>query len=69
MLRSRLCDYSDAYILTKGTISIAGQSGDKPNNPNKKVVFKNCAPIADCISEINNTQIDNAEYIDVITPM
>ena len=36
---------------------------------NKAIVFKNCAPFTDCISEINNTQIDNAKYIDVVMPM
>ena len=42
MLKSSLCDYSDAYILVQGTISIAAQAGDNPNNENKKVVFKSC---------------------------
>ena len=56
ILRSSLYDYSDAYILIKGTISIAAQARDNPNNANKKVVFKNCAPFTDRISEINNTQ-------------
>ena len=69
MLRSSLCDYSDAYILVKWTISITAQTGDNPNNANKEVVFKNCAPFTDCISEINNTQIDSAKHIDVIMPM
>ena len=69
MLRSSLCDYGDAYILVKGTISIAAQAGDNPNNGNKEVVFKNCAPSNDCISEIKNAQIDNAKYIDVIMPI
>ena len=32
-------------------------------------MFKNCAPFTDCISEINNNQIDNAKYVDVVTPM
>ena len=35
----------------------------------KKVIFKNCAPFTGCISKINNTQIDNAEYIDVVMSM
>ena len=69
MLRSSLCDYGDAYILVKGTISIAAQAGDNPNNGNKEVVFKNCAASNDCISEIKNAQIDNAKYIDVIMPI
>ena len=48
MLRSSLCDYSDAYILVKGNISVntAGAGADA-NNTNKKVVFKNCAPFTD----------------------
>ena len=39
------------------------------NNTNKKVIFKNYVPLTDCISEINNTQIDNAKYIDIVMPM
>ena len=38
------------------------------NNTNKKVIFKNCAPFTNCISNKNNTQIDNAEYIDTVMP-
>ena len=41
------------------------QERDNPNNDNKKVVFKNCDSFTDCISDINNTQIDNAKHIDV----
>ena len=66
MLRSSLCDYSSAYILVKGTISTAAQAGDNPNNANKNVVFKNCVPFTNCISEINNTQIDHVKHIDLI---
>ena len=58
-LKSSSCDYSDAYILVKRTISIEAQAGDNTNNENK-VTFKNCAPFTDCISEINNAQRDNA---------
>ena len=63
MLRSSLCDYSDAYILVKGTIPIAPAPplAAQPNHNDKELVFKNCAPFTDCISEINNTQIDNAK--------
>ena len=50
------------------TISIAAQTEDNPNNENKEVVFKNSAPFTNCISEINNTQIDNAKDIDIILP-
>ena len=67
MLRSSLCDYSDAYILVKGNITVNNTAA--ANNTNKKVIFKNCAPFTNCISKINNTQIDNAEYIDTVMPM
>ena len=71
MLRSSLCDYSDAYILVKGNITVnnTADAGAAANNTNKKVIFKNCAPFTNCISKINNTQIDNAEYIDIVMPM
>ena len=35
----------------------------------KKVLFKNCAPFTNCISEINNTQVDNAKDIDIVMPI
>ena len=71
MLKSSLCDYSDAYILVKGTISVnnTAAQGAAANNTNKKVIFKNCAPFTNCISEINNTQIYNAKDIDIVMPM
>ena len=71
MLKSSLCDYSDAYILVKGTITVNNTAavGAAANNTNKKVIFKNCAPFTNCISEINNTQIDNAKDIDIVMPM
>ena len=62
MLKSSLCDYSDPYMLVSGPTTVAAQAGNNPNNGDKEVVFKNCAPFADCISEINNTQIDNAVH-------
>ena len=68
MLRSTLCDYADAYILIKGNISVNNNAAGA-NNTNKKVIFKNCASFTNCISKINNTQIDNAEYIDIVMPM
>ena len=69
MLKLSLFDYSDAYILVKETISIPPQAETNPNNNNKKALFKNFAPFTDCISEINNTQIDIAKNIDVVMPM
>ena len=73
MLKSSLCDYSDAYILIKGTIAITGAGADaaarQADERDKGVVFKNCAPFTNCISEINNTQVDNAKDIDIVMPM
>ena len=71
MLKSSLYDYSDAYILVKGTISVTNTAaaGAAANNANKKVIFKNCVPFTNCISEINNMQIDNAKDIDTVMPV
>ena len=73
MLKSSLCDYSDSYILVKGTITITGSGDDaaarQEDEWNKGVVFKNCAPFADCKSEITNTEIDNPKDIDIVMPM
>ena len=71
MIKSSLCDYSDAYIHVKGTIIVnnTAAAGADANNSNKKVIFKNCAPFTNCISEINNTDIDNAKDIDIVMPM
>ena len=67
MLRSSLCDYSDAYIAVKGTITVPNiGTVATQNNRNKEVIFKNCTPFTDWMSEINNTQIDNAKDIDVV---
>ena len=73
MLRTSLCDYNDAYILVNGTITITA-AGDNDaarrlDERNRGVIFNNCVPFTDCISEINNTQIDNTKYIDVVMPM
>ena len=66
MLRSDLCDFSDAYIVVKGEITVTN-----PNNAkrNKAVAFKNNAPFINCISKINGVKIDNAEDLDVVMPM
>ena len=71
MLRSSLCDYGDAYILVKGNIIVNNTAvdGTAANNTNKKVIFNNCAPFTSCINKINNTQTDNAEYLDIVMPM
>ena len=71
MLKSSLCDYSDAYILVKGAITVPNTAAAdaNANNANKKVIFKNSAPFINCISKINNTQIGNAKDIDIVMPI
>ena len=70
MLKSSLGDYSDAYILVKGNITVNNTTNvdTNANNTNKKVIFGNCDPFTNYISEINNTQIDNAKDIDIVMP-
>ena len=63
VIKSNLCDYSDAYILVTGNITATG--GDA----NTRVAFKNCAPFAKCITHINNEPVDNADNLDIIMPM
>ena len=73
MLRSNLCDCVDAYIFVKGTITITGAGDDDAaeqlDERNKGVIFKNCAPFTKCIIRINNTDIDNAQDIDIVLPI
>ena len=73
MLKSGLCDYSNAYILVKEKITIAGAGDDaaarQADERDKGVAFKKCAPFTDCISEINKTQIDNCKDIDIVMPL
>ena len=66
MLRSDLCDFSDAYIVAIGTITVTNPNNAKQN---KSVAFKKNAPFINCISKINGVQIANAEDLDVIMPM
>ena len=73
MLRSDLCDYADAYILVKGTITITGAGDDvdarRLDERNKGVIFKICTPFTKCVSRINGRETDNAKDIDVVIPM
>ena len=71
MLKSSLWDYSDANILVNGTITAVGTGGDVAtivaDKNDKQAILKNCALFIDFITEINNTQVDNAK--DVVMPM
>ena len=65
MLKSSLCDYNDAYILVEGTITVhnTAAAGANANNSDKKVIFKNCTPFTNCISEINDTQVEKLKTL------
>ena len=67
MLRSGLCDYSDAYINVSGTKTITAAGTDdaakRVDEREKGSIFQNCVPFTDCISEINNTQIANVKHM------
>ena len=62
-IESSLCDYSDAYILVTGNITVNG------GNENTKVAFKNCAPFEKYRTEINETFVDEADFINITMPM
>ena len=65
MLRSDLCDFSDAYIVVKRSITVTNPDN---NAHDKKLAFKDNALFVSCISKINNTLIDNAEDLDIVMP-
>ena len=67
MLRSDLCDFSDAYIVVKETITVTG--GTDSSRKSRPLAFKNNAPFTNYISKINNVLFDNAEELDVVMPM
>ena len=70
LLKSSLCDYSDGYILVQATITVNNtETTAASNNRNKNVIFKNCPPFTNCISKINNTQIDDDKDIDIVMPI
>ena len=67
MLRSDLCDFSDTYIVVKGTITVTGTNNrSRKNTP---LSFKSNAPFISYISKVNNTLIDNVQDLDVAMPM
>ena len=71
IIRSNLCDYIDAYILIKGTTTVTNTAaaGTTVNNSNKKVIFKNCAPFTDCITEMKHIERDDSQKIDIVIAM
>ena len=69
MLRSDLCDYSDAYIVVKGTMDLVAAATNENDKAEKNVAFKNKTLFRSCFSKINNTLIDNAENLDIVMLM
>ena len=74
MLRSNLCDYSDAYILSKGKIVVTapGANNNAKNirdKRNRSVILKNNAPFVSCITRINGELIEDADDLDIVMPM
>ena len=61
-----MCDFSDAYVVVKGDITVTESNNAERN---ESVAFKNNAPFINCISKINVVQIDNAEALHVAMPM
>ena len=70
MLRSILCNHSDAQILLNVTITAPNTAVFQAESNNRKnITIKNCATFTNSIGEINNTQIDNAKEIGIVMPM
>ena len=61
-IKSSLCDYSDAFMLVTGNITVAA-------NNNTDVAFKNCAPFSTCTTKINDIVVDEANHIYIAMPM
>ena len=67
MLKLSLCGYSGVQIHIKGAITVLNtETAAAPNIRNRKIIFKNFVPFTDCISEVNNAQVDNGKDINVV---
>ena len=69
MLISDWCEYSDAYIVVKGTIDLFAAAANENDKAEKNVIFKNNAPFRSLISKINSALIDNTEDLNIVIPM
>ena len=63
VIKTNLCDYSDAYILMTGDIKVADVAAYT------NVAFKNCAPFTRCVAHKNDEHVETAENLDIIMPM
>ena len=72
-LRSNLCDYSDAYIIVKGTVTVNGVVNGGGNEEilrrNRPLILKNNAPFVSCMTKINNEFVEDADDLDIVVPM
>ena len=69
MFRPYLCDYSNAYIVVKGTIDLLAAAANENDKAEKDGAFKNNASFRSCISKFNSTMIGNAEDLDIVMPL
>ena len=74
MLRSNLCDYSDAYISVKGTITVTAPAANNNANNirdkrNRPLILKNNAPFVSCITRVNGELIEDADDLDIVMPI
>ena len=67
MLRSDLCNYSDAYVWVKGAITVTNPNNNA--NFDRRLTLKNSAPFISCVSKINGELVENAEDLDIVIPM
>ena len=67
MLRSDLCDYSDAYVWVKGKITVTNPNNNA--NFDRRLTLKNNAPFISCISKVNGELVENAEDLYIVMPM
>ena len=63
VIKSNICDYSNAYTLVTGNIKTNGDGA------NDRVAFKDCAPFTKCITHTNDEDVDNADSLDIIMSM
>ena len=63
VIKLKLCDYSDGYILATGDIKVAAVTVET------RITFKNCAPFTRCVTHVNDEHVETAENLDIIMPM
>ena len=63
VIKSNLCDCSDAYYLVTGDIATTGGDDDT------RVIFQNCTPFTKCMTHINDEQVDGSDNLDTIMPI